>query len=208
MKIRLCNPKDYVIGIRNGSDILVENMDPIKHEVATYEVIKPKQTTNNPRLKNSSKVKQKSNKSVLAKSTQVRSIFGHPNTREFIIKCNLHPFLQTSAWIIENPYFTTTDKNGGFQIDDVPPGTFEVVAWHPFMDLERGSITIAPGKTASINFTFNSEKDKRKLYSNDIKGYRFNTWYDSFENFYGGERVDDPVEILQDFESPNIIVKQ
>ena len=208
MKIRLCHPKDYVIGIRNGSDILVENMDPIKHEVATYEVIKPKQNISNLRLANSSKVDQKSNKSVLAKSTQIRSIFGHPDTREFIIKCNLHPFLQTSAWIVENPYFTTTDKNGRFQIDDVPSGTFEVVAWHPFMEPERGTITIEPGKTVSIDFEFKSDKDKRKLYSNDIKGYRFNTWYDSHKNFYGGERVDDPVEILQGFENPNTVVKQ
>ena len=37
------------------------------------------------------------------------------------------------------------------------------------------------------------------LYHDDIKGYRFNTWYDSNKKFYGGERIDDPVEELQAF---------
>ena len=51
----------------------------------------------------------------------------------------------------------------------------------------------------SLNFDFNGKEEKRKLYHDDIKGYRFNTWYDSNKKFYGGERVDDPVEELQAF---------
>ena len=50
---------------------------------------------------------------------------------------------------------------------------------------------------AALNFDFNGKDEKRKLYHDDIKGYRFNTWYDSKEKFYGGPRVDDPVEELQ-----------
>ena len=38
---------------------------------------------------------------------------------------------------------------------------------------------------------------QRKLYNDDWEGYRFQPVYDSNENFYGGPRVDDPVEILQ-----------
>ena len=51
---------------------------------------------------------------------------------------------------------------------------------------------------SEITFEFNSKDVRRKLYHDDLDGYRFQTWYDSFENFYGGKRVDDPVEVLQE----------
>ena len=56
-----------------------------------------------------------------------------------------------------------------------------------------------------LNFEFNGEDEKRKLYQDDIEGYRFNTWYDSKEKFYGGPRIDDPVEELQAFCDKNHI---
>jgi hypothetical protein len=36
------------------------------------------------------------------------------------------------AWVmgLSHPYYTLTDGDGRFRLDDVPPGTYEVVAWH------------------------------------------------------------------------------
>ncbi len=183
-----CQASKYVIGYKNGEDILLENMDPIKHEVVVYEV-------------NGVYKFQTTNKNVLGKRTQVRSTFMKPGSHEMIVKCNLHPFLQTRGYMVENPYFAISDEQGRFQIDDIPPGTYEIVAWHPFIPVQKGTITIAAGKEAEINFTFHGEDERRKLYHDDTKGYRFNTWYDSKEKFYGGPRIDDPVEILQKFDN-------
>lgn len=185
-----CRANHYAIGVRNGEDILIENTDPIRHEIVTYQFY-------------NRKVLQTSNKPVTAKSSQVRSAFVKPGSDEFIMKCNLHPFLQTNGYFVDNPYYAITDKDGRFEIGDIPPGTYEVTAWHSYLPVETGTITIEPGKTASLDFQFDSEKIRRKLYSNDTKGYRFNTWFDSGEQFYGGKRVDDPVEILQKFDNSN-----
>lgn len=185
-----CRANQYAIGVRNGEDILIENTDPIRHEIATYQFY-------------NRKVRQTSNKPVTAQSSQVRTAFVKPGSDEFIMKCNLHPFLQTHGLFVDNPYYTITDSQGRFEIKDIPPGTYEVTAWHPYLPAETGTITIEPGKAAALDFQFESEKIRRKLYSNDTKGYRFNTWFDSKEQFYGGERVDDPVEILQNFDNSN-----
>jgi hypothetical protein len=53
---------------------------------------------------------------------------------------------------------------------------------------------------ANLDFEFDSKDEKRSLYHNDLEGYPFNTWYDREEKFYGGKRVDDPVEVLQAFD--------
>ncbi len=182
-----CHSDQYVIGVRNGENILVENKDPIRHEIATYEI------------NSSSYVDQVSNKAVTKHSSQVRSAFVNQDTNEFLIKCNLHPFLQTRGFMVENPYYAISDAEGNFSLSDVPPGTYEVLAWHPFIPTLKGTVTIEEGKDSKIDFVFDEADQRRKLYQDDIEGYRFNPWFDSKENFYGGPRVDDPVEILQKF---------
>ncbi|MEE8268597.1 MAG: hypothetical protein V3R23_01170, partial [Nitrospinaceae bacterium] len=67
--------------------------------------------------------------------------------------------------------------------------------------IQRGTVTIEAGKIAQLNFTFKGEDARRKLYHDDTKGYRFNTWFDSKETFYGEIRKDDPVEVLQKFDN-------
>ena len=182
-----CHSDQYVIGVHNGENILLENKDPIRHEIATYEI------------NSDSYVDQKSNKAIIKHSSQVRSAFVSQDTKEFLIKCNLHPFLQTRGFMVDNPYYAISDNEGNFSLKDVPPGTYEVLAWHPFIPTQKGTVTIEKGKASKIDFEFNEANQRRKLYHDDIKGYRFNPWFDSKEKFYGGPRVDDPVEILQKF---------
>ena len=181
-----CRANNYIIGIKNSENILIENTDPIQHEIATYEVrnIYSDQTSNRP---------------VVPNSSQVRNAFVRPDAERFIIKCNLHPFLQTHGFLVENPYYTVTDSNGNFSIENIPPGTYEAVAWHTYMPRKKATITITSSRESRLNFEFNGEDEKRKLYQDDIEGYRFNTWYDSKQKFYGGPRIDDPVEELQAF---------
>jgi tetratricopeptide (TPR) repeat protein len=182
-----CHSNQYVIGVRNGENILLENKDPIRHEIVTYEI------------NSNSYVRQKSNKAIIKQTSQIRSAFVDQDTDEFLIKCNLHPFLQTRGVMVDNPYYAITDREGNFTLKDIPPGTYDVVAWHPFVPTKKGTVTIKAGGESRLDFEFRPEEIRRKLYHDDIEGYRFNTWYDSKEKFYGGPRVDDPVEILQKF---------
>ena len=73
------------------------------------------------------------------------------------------------------------------------------MAWHTYIPEKKGVVTITPAGITQINFKFNGNGERRKLYQDDIEGYRFNTWFDSKEKFYGGPRIDDPVEELQAF---------
>ena len=63
--------------------------------------------------------------------------------------------------VFDHPYFSVTDDTGYYKIDDIPPGTYEVVAWQEkFKDKEtktwktlNASVTIGEGETKN-NFTF------------------------------------------------------
>ncbi len=179
-----CHTPNYVIGVRNGETLLLENKDPIIHEVVTYEF-------------SDRGADQRSHRPVDAHTSQVRDVFVEPLTEEYLVKCNLHPFLQTRGIMVDNPYYAVSDEEGRFSIKDIPPGTYKVVAWHPFIPNQLGTITIEPGQQAKIDFSFSGADVRRKIYNDDWFMYHFQSMYDSFENYYGGPRVDDSIEVLQ-----------
>ena len=67
------------------------------------------------------------------------------------ITCELHPW--SKAWILvfDHPYFSVTEKNGLFAIEDVPAGTYRVKAWHPLLGLAEQTVTIAAGQPATLS---------------------------------------------------------
>jgi hypothetical protein len=56
-----------------------------------------------------------------------------------------------AGWIIvpRHPYYTLTDANGRFRIDDVPPGEYNAVAWHEPVVLAADPRTGALARSAT-----------------------------------------------------------
>ena len=44
--------------------------------------------------------------------------------------CDIHSHMSAFILVFDHPYFATTDGDGGYRIDRVPPGTYTVVAWY------------------------------------------------------------------------------
>src|ERR1700736_359389 len=47
------------------------------------------------------------------------------------LRCNGgHVWMNAEMMVVPHPYYAVTDQNGRFELGDVPPGNYEVVAWH------------------------------------------------------------------------------
>ncbi len=47
------------------------------------------------------------------------------------LKCNGgHVWMNAEMFVAPHPYYAVTDENGTFQLTNVPPGDYEIVAWH------------------------------------------------------------------------------
>ena len=52
------------------------------------------------------------------------------------LRCNGgHVWMNAEMMVISHPYYAVTDESGSFELNDVPPGTYQIVAWHEGWDL-------------------------------------------------------------------------
>ncbi len=64
----------------------------------------------------------------------------------YLLLCHVHP--QMVAWIVAvpTPYFSVTDDDGAFRIQEVPPGRYSLLGWHQRGELEEQTVEIRPGQ--------------------------------------------------------------
>lgn len=99
------------------------------------------------------------------------------------VRCNGgHAWMNAEVLVVPHPYYAVTDENGRFELTDVPPGQYQIVAWHEGWKLEREEaafdvltehkvrrpifsdpktwekpVTVAPDETAIINFVIGAK---------------------------------------------------
>ena len=71
-------------------------------------------------------------------------------TAQLEVICDLHPWSKAHILVVDHPYFAMTERSGSFSIDDIPPGTYHVKAWHPALGVAEQVVTIGAGQPASI----------------------------------------------------------
>ena len=72
--------------------------------------------------------------------------------------CNVHAEMSAFVLVLNNPYFSVTGKDGVFKIDNVPPGTYKVSAWHEKLKTVTHDVTVESGKTANADFDLKKKK--------------------------------------------------
>ena len=67
--------------------------------------------------------------------------------------CRRHHEMWASILVLRNPYYAVTDREGQFTINDVPPGSYTVTAWHERRAPVSRQITVEAGGEARVDFT-------------------------------------------------------
>lgn len=98
------------------------------------------------------------------------------------IRCNAgHVWMNGEILVVAHPYYAVTDKQGRYMLTDVPPGEYEVVAWHEGWNVVRQEtlydvmtelkvqrpvfsdpvtwsrkVTVAPNQSEEVDFSISS----------------------------------------------------
>jgi hypothetical protein len=99
------------------------------------------------------------------------------------LRCNGgHVWMSAEMMVVQHPYYAVTDESGKFEFTDVPPGTYQIVAWHEGWDragkeqvydvlsqhkVDRPlftepktwekSVTVTPSNTSVVNFAISGK---------------------------------------------------
>jgi polysaccharide lyase family 4-like protein len=71
------------------------------------------------------------------------------------VTCDSHPWMHGYVYVSENPYAAVTDEKGAFTIDNIPPGTYAVEAWHEALGkVKLTNIKVESGKAVKVKVEF------------------------------------------------------
>jgi plastocyanin len=66
--------------------------------------------------------------------------------------CDIHSHMSAFIIVFSHRYFATTDAEGRYRINNIPSGTYAVVAWHEGADRETRTVTIPDGGSVELDF--------------------------------------------------------
>ena len=138
-----CMYSPHVLALRTGQPLDVVNSDPVTHNI--HPVPKDNREWNQSQPPGAMPIMQSFAREEVA----------------IPVKCNVHPWMKAYFAVLNNPYFQVTGKDGSFDLKDVPPGTYTLIAWHELYGTQKQMITIGPkeSKTVTIAFNTNSAPD-------------------------------------------------
>ena len=67
--------------------------------------------------------------------------------------CDIHSHMSAFILVFSHRYFAVTDDEGRYRIDNIPPGSYTVVAWHESLPSETRRVTVPDGGESDLNFT-------------------------------------------------------
>ena len=70
----------------------------------------------------------------------------------YVQLCLLHPEMEAYVVVLQNPFFATTNADGRFEINNVPPGTYSLAVWHAKGKAQPKPVTIDGANRAVVDF--------------------------------------------------------
>jgi plastocyanin len=67
--------------------------------------------------------------------------------------CDIHSHMNAYILVFSHPFFAVTRADGRYAIEDVPAGTYNVIAWNEGTASEPLSVTVPEGGVAELDFT-------------------------------------------------------
>lgn len=81
--------------------------------------------------------------------------FDKVETKPFRIKCDVHGWMKSYMAVLPHPFHSVSQMNGTFNIANLPPGNYTLVAWHEKYGEKEQQVTVGAKEQKQVTFTFN-----------------------------------------------------
>lgn len=122
----------HVLAVLVGSEVEFLNGDNELHNVHARQ--------NRRELFNVSIPRQRKSRSILMQEGVVTLL------------CDIHPEMSAFIVVTQNPFFAKVGEKGNYSIENVPPGTYTLKAWHEKGKAEGKEVKVSDGSNARVDF--------------------------------------------------------
>jgi Carboxypeptidase regulatory-like domain len=135
-----CRYIPHVLGVMAGQPLKILNSDTADHNIHDLP-------RNN----------QEWNQSQMPTDPPIMKAFVHPEMM-IPLQCNQHPWMRAYVSVLPHPYFAVSAADGSFQIKNLPPGEYTLVAVHEKFGEQNIKIKVEPKTSAKADFSFGEAK--------------------------------------------------
>ena len=133
-----CMYHPRVFGIRPGQVLKIRNPDGTMHNVNGMP-----------------KLNKGFNKAMSREVEESEVTFAAPEPI-FPIKCDVHPWMRAYCAVMAHPFFAVTGTDGAFSIQGLPPGDYELEAWHERLGVQTMKVHVTAEETSGADFAFSN----------------------------------------------------
>ena len=133
-----CMYDPHVVVMETGQGFQVINADPVTHNIHPL----PKDN-------------REWNESQPPGAAPINQTFAHEEIA-IPVKCNIHPWMKAYIAVFNHPYFAVTKEDGSFNLKNVPPGNYTLVAWHELYGTSMQPVTIGAKESKTLQITFHA----------------------------------------------------
>lgn len=131
-----CRYHPHMLGAMAGQKIEFKNDDPTMHNVHVMPRMNPQW-----------------NRSELEGSAPFQTSFDNPEIM-MPIQCNQHPWMKMFLNVVSNPFFSITARNGSYEINGLPPGTYTLAFVHEKLGEQDQQVVVGPKERKMLNLSF------------------------------------------------------
>lgn len=136
-----CEYIPYVSGVMVNQKIHVRNSDPVLHNVHPIPAVAGNEEKNIAQLPKSKDLE-----------------FSFPKEEQFLrFKCDVHPWMYSYVSVVSHPFFSVSDKDGSFKIENLPAGKYTVEVIHRKAGKQTMEVEVPATGSKEVNFTLEAK---------------------------------------------------
>jgi len=131
-----CMYHPHVFGMMTKQPIEIINSDPTLHNIhalpkssAQFNIAQPK------------------------KGMKMTKTFDKPEVM-VKVKCEVHNWMAAYIGVLDHPFFAVSDDQGNFEIKNLPPGEYDLEAWHEKLGTKTMHVSVGASDTKTVDFSY------------------------------------------------------
>ena len=131
-----CNYTPHIVAMQTNQPLKIKNNDDTLHNIHPRPTVNAEFNIGQPR-KGMESTKTFDKKEVM-----------------FPVGCDVHPWMRAYISVLDHPFYAVTKEDGTFEIKGLPPGDYEVEAYHEKLKTQTQKVTVKAGEPAKVDFAF------------------------------------------------------